>query len=171
MNFFCSHVKTFAGFRTIHRVYQLDILEPVTRRAVLGIISDAAKQGIDLLPFETYRSRERQELLFARGATELRQVGTHHYGLACDLVRLDQGKLNWQGDYSFLSQLAREHKLIWGGDWGFPGKQSTLADLVHVQRCSILRQTDLFAEVWYPQTTYNPYADLAVLPKHCNVEH
>lgn len=161
MNFYDTYIKTFAGFRTTQRVSRLDLLEPVTQSAIHGIVGDAATYGVVLIPFETYRSRERQEMLFTQGVTELRQVGTHHFGLACDLVRLDEGRLNWQGDYSLLSRLARRHKLIWGGDWGYSEARGTFFDLVHVQRCTIDRQSDLFAERWYPDATYNPYIDLA----------
>jgi hypothetical protein len=31
--------------------------------------------------FETYRSQERQQVLFEQGATQLRTVGVHHHGL------------------------------------------------------------------------------------------
>jgi hypothetical protein len=30
---------------------------------------------------------------------------------------------------------------------------------VHVQRCTVARQTELFAGTFYPDATYNPYND------------
>jgi hypothetical protein len=32
-------------------------------------------------------------------------------------------------------------------------------DSVHVQRCTVAREGDLFAGLWYPDETYNPYDD------------
>jgi hypothetical protein len=62
-------------------------------------------------------------------------------------------------DFSFLGQLAHSAGLIWGGDWGNPNVKHTFVDAVHVQRCTIARQTELFAGEWYPDDTYNPYQD------------
>ena len=33
------------------------------------------------------------------------------------------------------------------------------SDSVHVQRCTVARQADLFADAWYPDDAYNPYSD------------
>ncbi len=62
-----------------------------------------------------------------------------------------------EGDFSFLGALAKANGLIWGGDWGNPDVQHTFVDSVHVQRCSLAKQHDLFAETWYPDASYNPY--------------
>jgi len=35
----------------------------------------------------------------------------------------------------------------------------TFVDPVHVQRCTIARQANLFRGTFYPDATYNPYAD------------
>jgi hypothetical protein len=107
--------------------------------------------------YETYRSRQRQKLLFDRGATKLEQVGVHHYGLACDIVKSVNGQPSWKGDFSFLGRLAKKHGLIWGGDWGRPGSPNRFVDAVHVQRCAVARQKRLFAGTWYPDDSYNPY--------------
>jgi hypothetical protein len=42
---------------------------------------------MEVMIYETYRSRERQLALFNSGASKLRTIGVHHYGLACDIVR------------------------------------------------------------------------------------
>jgi hypothetical protein len=83
----------------------------------------------------------------------------HHYGLACDIVRVVGGEPSWKGDFSFLGQLAHSSGLIWGGDWGAPNIKHSFIDSVHVQRCTVARQGDLFAGTWYPDDSYNPYAD------------
>ena len=104
--------------------------------------------------FETYRSQPRQASLFAQGATQLKTVGVHHYGLACDLVKNVDGEPSWKGDFTFLGVLAKKHGLIWGGDWGQPGVRNSFPDLDHVQRCTILDQNKLFAGTWYPDDNY-----------------
>jgi len=109
--------------------------------------------------YETYRSQNRQQELFNNGATKLRTVGVHHYGLACDIVRVAAGEPCWKGDFSFLGQLAHSSGLIWGGDWGAPEIKHSFVDSVHVQRCTVTRQGDLFTGVWYPNDAYNPYDD------------
>jgi len=62
----------------------VNMLEPGTRAAVLDLMADAKSQGIDLRVLETYRSQTRQSALFAKRATQLRTVGCHGYGVACD---------------------------------------------------------------------------------------
>ena len=93
------------------------------------IIADAADEGIKLVAFETYRSQARQTKLFAQGATQLKTVGVHHYGLACDLVKDIAGSPSWKGDFKFVGKLAKKYKLIWGG-----GVRTRFPDEVHVQR-------------------------------------
>lgn len=159
-NFYQDTIKGDKRFKTTKPVHDLDMLEPVTRAAVESIIAEAAVHGIKLMPFETYRSRERQMALFDQGASKLKNVGVHHYGLACDLVKDVGGQPSWKGDFSLVGDLAKSHRLIWGGDWGTPLAKHSFIDAVHVQRCSIKRQASLFHESWYPDGSYNPYDDL-----------
>lgn len=146
-------------YTSTNRVCSLQLLEPGTRSRVCAIIADARAEGVSVVAFETYRSRERQAELFKRGATQLRDVGTHHYGLACDIVRVVDGQATWEGDYGFLGRLARVHGLIWGGDWGQPHLRHTFIDAAHVQRCNVAHQEMLFAGAWYPDERYDPYDD------------
>ncbi|MGA8622817.1 MAG: hypothetical protein WB660_30375 [Candidatus Sulfotelmatobacter sp.] len=83
----------------------------------------------------------------------------HHYGLACDIVRVAGGEPSWKGDFSFLGQL-QSSGLISRGDWGAPHIKHNFIDSVHVQRRTVARQGDLFAGTWYPDETYNPYDDV-----------
>lgn len=138
------------------------MLEPVTRAAVAQIVADAKLLGYELIVFETFRSEERQQQLFAQKATYLQNVGVHNYGLACDLVKLIGGQPSWKGDFSFLGALARKHNLIWGGDWGAPGQPHSFIDAVHVQRCAISQQKNLFSGTWYPDIFYNPCNKLEI---------
>lgn len=159
-NFFTTTIKTDPRFGSTARISAIELLEPVTRQAVQDIISDARDTfEIELMVFETYRSQARQQELFNKHVTKLKVVGVHHYGLACDLVKVVNGEPSWKGDFSFLGELAESYGLIWGGDWGTPNRPHSFIDSVHVQRCSIRRQSKLFREEWYPDADYDPYDD------------
>ena len=159
-NFFTDVIKKDNRFTSKKRVDDMGLLEPVTRKLVEEIIADAKVNGLKLMVFETYRSQDRQKALFDQGATKLKTVGVHHYGLACDLVKDINGQPSWKGDFSLLGQLAHHHKLIWGGDWGTPGTRHTFIDDDHVQRVTVGRQAALFSGDFYPDDNYNPYNDL-----------
>lgn len=158
-SFYTDVISHDPHFDSISRVSDLALLEPITRQLVESIVAAAQQMGIALMVYETYRSQARQQELFDSGATKLRKVGVHHYGLACDIVRVVGGEPSWKGDFSFLGQLAHSAGLIWGGDWGAPQIKHSFVDSVHVQRCTVARQADLFAGNWYPDDAYNPYRD------------
>jgi hypothetical protein len=156
MSFYEDCIRKSELFTSSARVFSMDLLEPVTRAAVLNIFKDSAAAGMPLIVFETFRSRQRQQLLFDKGSTQLRQVGVHHYGLACDLVKSVAGGPSWKGDFDFLGLLAKKHGLIWGGDWGQPGVHHSFVDADHVQRVSVADQGKLFSGTWYPDENYVP---------------
>jgi hypothetical protein len=158
-NFYTDVISHDPHFDSVTRIADASLLEPTTRQLVEGIVIAARQMGIEVMIYETYRSQARQQELFNQGATKLRTVGVHQYGLACDIVRAVGGEPSWKGDFSFLGQLAHSSGLIWGGDWGAPGIKHSFVDSVHVQRCTVTRQGALFAGTWYPDDTYNPYQD------------
>ena len=158
-NFFLDNIAHNLELETTARRNEISLLEPVTRRIVELIISEASAQGLELMVFETYRSKARQEQLFNQGASKLRKVGVHHYGLACDLVKSVNGEPSWKGKFSLVGELAHSFGLIWGGDWGNPHIPHSFIDVYHVQRCTIARQGELFTGRWYPDEDYNPYHD------------
>ncbi len=158
-NFYTEVISPDARFNSVTRIADPSLLEPTTRQLVEGMVSAAHQMGIEVMIYETYRSQNRQQELFNQGATRLRAVGVHHYGLACDIVRIVGGEPSWKGDFSFLGQLAHSSGLIWGGDWGAPTIKHSFVDSGHVQRCTVARQGDLFAATWYPDATYNPCED------------
>lgn len=155
-NFYTDVIMADPRFNSTKRIADPELLEPTTRDLVQAIITDAATNGLKLMIFETYRSQARQQALFNQGATKLKQVGVHHFGLACDLVKDINGQPSWKGDFSMLGALAKHHKLIWGGDWGTPGSVHTFVDTDHVQRVTIGRQASLFSGDWYPDANYDP---------------
>ena len=162
-NFYAEVISADPRFDTVTRVDDINLLEPITRQAVTNIISDAHAMGIDLMVFETYRSQARQQALFNQGASRLRVVGVHHYGLACDIVKVVNGEPSWKGDFSFLGHFAQNYNLIWENDWSAPNQPHTFIDAVHVQRCAIAQQPILFNATWYPDDSYNPYGSGSVL--------
>lgn len=149
-NFYTDVLQLDPRFASTDRIADLSLLEPITRSMVQNVIAGAATIGIKVMPFETYRSQQRQQQLFDQGATKLHTVGVHHYGLACDIVRVIAGEPSWKGDYSFLGPLARANGLVWGGDWGAPDVRHSFVDSDHVQRCTVAQQAALFAGEWYP---------------------
>jgi hypothetical protein len=159
-NFYTDTISKDANYNSVRRVDALSLLEPSMRGRVQQILANAKKTfGVELMVFETYRSQARQEQLFNQGATQLRQVGVHHYGLACDIVKVVDGEPSWKGDFSLLGNLARANDLVWGGNWGTPNLPHNFVDPVHVQWCSINRQASLFRGEWYPPANYDPYKD------------
>lgn len=159
-NFYTGVIMHDPRFNSTKRIADPELLEPVTRELVQAVIADAEANGLKLMIFETYRSQARQIALFNQGATKLKQVGVHHFGLACDIVKDIHGQPSWKGDFSMLGALAKHHSLIWGGNWGTPGSTHTFIDTDHVQRVTIGRQARLFAGDWYPDASYDPSDDL-----------
>lgn len=160
-NFYTDVIQKDPRFMSVNAVVDLGLLEPVTRAAVQAIIVAATQLGHRLVPVETYRSTQRQAFLFQKRVTQLKTVGVHHYGCACDLAREDGGVYDPRGeDYLFLRTLAEEHGLISGVDWGEPAKQHSFRDWDHVQRVAVSRQDSLFDGRWYPDEGYRPLTDL-----------
>lgn len=144
-SFYTDVITKNPFFRRPDRVSTTSLLEYGTLERVQAILQEAERRGERFMVYETYRSKERQALLYERGASKLREVGVHHYGLACDLVKDVGGEPSWKGSFALLGELAKEHGLVWGGSW------KTFRDLVHVQRCEVGQQRGLFAGTWYPE--------------------
>jgi len=153
-SFYTETIMQSSAFTSAAPYRGLDLLEPVTRDAVGKIVTAAAQAGVILQVLETFRSVARQEALFAQGATQLKTVGVHHYGLACDLGISIGGQINWKADYSILGRLASQFGLVWGGDWGHPANPGSFRDYDHVQRVAVADQPKLFDGSWYPPTDY-----------------
>jgi len=160
MSFYTEVIAKDSRFHRTQPIHDLALLEPVTRAAVMAIIADAKKlYGVEMMAWETYRSQERQTMLFNNKATKLKTVGVHHFGLACDIVKSINGEPSWKGDFGFLVKLSKMHGLISGKNWGQPGKPHSFIDACHVQRVTLDRQKTLFNGSWYPESGYDPYHD------------
>lgn len=162
MGSFYDTLRNSPAFRSDVVCKDMTLLEPGTRAAVLATIAEAhTALNVDLRVMETYRSQTRQSALFVKHFTQLRVVGCHGYGVACDFGVFVNGV--YQGNakpYAFLRELARKHGLISGIDWGHPTTGS-FVDSGHVQRVPVWRQGALFGGSWYPPAIYDPYADSA----------
>jgi len=158
MSFYSDVIKKDSRFVSPVRVADTAMLLPEMRNRVQALLREAADEGHPLIVFETFRSMARQTALYNQGASHLKLVGVHNYGLACDLVKNADGEPSWKGDFGFLCALAHKHGLIWGGDWGRPDIKHGFVDPVHVQMIKVPDQNKLFSGTWYPDEAYNPYA-------------
>jgi D-alanyl-D-alanine carboxypeptidase-like protein len=156
VSFYTDVIVRDARFRSVAVIRDPALLEPSFRASIMAVIQDAGKEGTMLRILETYRSQALQELYFERGATQLRTVGCHHFGVACDLGIVLAGQINWKADYSILGKLAAKHGLVWGGDWGDPKDPHSFRDYDHLQLVEVKDQTRLFAGTWYPPADYRP---------------
>lgn len=156
MTFYESTIQKDPRFTSTASIRDLALLEPEFRAKVSQLMAASAAAGVELMVTETYRSVERQEMLFEQKATRLRAVGVHHYGLACDFAKLESGKAEWGGDWSFLGELCARFGLVWGGDWGKPLAKHDFRDMDHVQGCTVEQQTALFDGSWYPEAPLGP---------------
>lgn len=152
-NFYLDTICSDSRFHSMERIDDLALLEPVTRQSVQDILTQAAAMGIPVMVLETYRSRERQELLYSQGATQLEHDGTHHFGVAADIVKVVNGNPSWAGDFSFLRDLCDKNGLVSGLDWGQPGVKHKFVDPDHVQRVTLAQQPLLLSGAWYPDST------------------
>jgi hypothetical protein len=159
LSFYTESLQHHPLFTSSSRITTPAMLDPYMRAAMANLLDEASNMGIECMVWESFRSKARQLELYARRKTRLRDVGVHTYGLAVDIVERDDGAPSWKGNFLWLRDLAKKHGLIWGGDWGRPDLKHDFVDLVHVQRCSLVRQRDLFAGTWYPGSNYDPYKD------------
>lgn len=161
MSFYSEIILRDPRHASLEIVRDVTLLEPGTRAAVAALVAEAAANAHRLVVLETYRSQARQGRLFLEGATQLRHVGCHGYGVAADIgVESATGAIDWKADYGLLGELAEKHGLIWGGDWGTPKCPHSFRDYDHVQRVPVFRQPALFAGEWYPPEDYDPYVDM-----------
>lgn len=110
----------------------LDKLAPRFRARVEQLVERLQEAGQEPWVFETFRTRERQEWLYAQGRTRPGAIVTrardhtrswHGFGLAVDII--DRKRL-WDAMPVFwrlLGEHSRALGLVWGGDWeSFPDR-------------------------------------------------
>ena len=95
------------------RIEDIKELTPRMQVKVNNFLLECYKQGVDVYPFETYRSQERQNELYAQGRTKPGSIVTkavyslHTERKACDFVFGGPGKWNWDGDYIKMIEIAK----------------------------------------------------------------
>ena len=91
------------------------------RRRVKNFLRKVEEAGLHIMITETWRSKERQEWLYAQGRTRPGAVVTwtlqskHRDGLAIDIAFVKDGKVTYEGDWQNLGVLGEAVGLNWGG--------------------------------------------------------
>lgn len=97
-------------------------LVPLVQRKADELIALAASKGMPIRITEGYRSKERQDELYAQGRTKPGKIVTnakggqsiHQYGCAFDVVFVKTG---YNGDWNALGTLGKSLGFTWGGDF------------------------------------------------------
>lgn len=112
---------------TNDRILELD---PSLQRPVMNFINDAEKKlGLHLRVAQGFRTIAQQDALYAQGITPAKGgESAHNYGLAVDVLPIENGKILADVDWQAIGQLGKDHGFKWGGDW--KGKKK---DLDHFQ--------------------------------------
>lgn len=109
----------------------LNQLHPDVRPLAAAFLQEAAAAGLDPRVQEAFRSKDRQDQLYAQGRTAPGAVVTkarggqsnHNYGVAFDVVPgALLGAKNWDPEnpaWAKLGEIGKKHGLEWGGDWKF----------------------------------------------------
>lgn len=160
MSFYTDVIRKDPRFNSTDVCKDVALLEPGFRAKVQAMLDQAHKDGHDLRIAETFRSQARQAHLYDQGFTQLKKVGVHNFGLACDFNLFINGKYEDDGqNYSFLRDYEKKFKIISGFLWGSPWAKHTFTDADHVQGIPVFRQAELFAGTFYPTANYDPIAD------------
>jgi peptidoglycan LD-endopeptidase CwlK len=107
---------------------KLQNVHPVVATKARQLISQAYKEGINVIITQGFRSIEEQNKLYAQGRTKPGKIVTnakggysyHNFGLAFDFAILnDDGTVNWNVDdkWKRVGQIGKSLDLEWGGDW------------------------------------------------------
>lgn len=132
---------------------KIEDLNPHVQALAQKFIDACHKRGIDLLVTSTYRDKESQAALYARGRTAPGKIVTnakagmsfHNYKVAFDVVPLRNGKPVWSTSgndliiWETVGHIGKSVGLEWAGDWkSFP-------EFAHFQATGGLKLADLQA--------------------------
>lgn len=104
---------------------KIKTLHPKVRDKAREFLNKAEKQGIKLRIVSAYRTYAEQDALYAKGRTKAGSIVTkakagqssHNFGTAIDVAPLENGKLNWKGDWKKIASIGKSVGFEWGGDW------------------------------------------------------
>lgn len=105
-----------------------DKLTPAMKKRVELFMLKVKEAGIAVLITETYRTPERQKILYAQGRTAPGKIVTntlnsnHVKGEAIDVAFLLGDKAVYSGDWAKLATIGKSVGLLWGGDWKSPDR-------------------------------------------------
>ena len=110
---------------TVNR--EMNLLYPIFANRVNNALAKCHALGLDIEIFETWRSPQRQDHLYASGRTRPGKIVTgsrawqswHQYGLAVDIAAKRAGKWSWDFD----AKKAAEAFLAEGLEWLNPYEQ------------------------------------------------
>lgn len=106
-------------------------LNPVVRKKVEEFLSECTSKGYKVKITETFRTKERQDSLYAKGRTDksssivtnVKYPDSHHcWGIAFDICRNDgTGAYNdTDGWFAKVAKIGKAKGFEWGGDWTSP---------------------------------------------------
>lgn len=110
------------------RLSSLNLTYSPMSGVLLSGLNLAKKAGYPLAIFESFRTPQRQDQLYAQGRTAPGKIVTqatgwkswHQYGVAVDIALLDDGRWSWDFDPKAMSKFFDLDKLIWGGTFKSP---------------------------------------------------
>lgn len=98
-----------------------ELLEPNFRAKVKNVLAKCGEAGLNVSARETFRTNALQQHYYNQGFSKIRINGMHHYGIAQDILCLDEkGKVIQNGsdaDYLKLREIAKDEGLHLLGLW------------------------------------------------------
>lgn len=139
------------------RISDLWVLAPDFALSLHFALAELHRQGLPVQPYETGRTEERQQWLYAQGRTRPGTVVTnaktalfswHGFYLASDLVFLtDRGEWVWPADsdtrWDKLATVVRQFGLVSGRNW------ASVKDSPHVQPANLKTSPSDLARALY----------------------
>ncbi|WP_432408580.1 M15 family metallopeptidase [Wukongibacter sp. M2B1] len=130
-------------------IKDLNRLHPYVKKLAEEVIRKSKENGIEIIVTETFRSNERQQQLYNQGRITPGNIVTnakpgnsiHNYGLAFDIVPVENGKALWERYDLFkkVGEIGVSLGLEWGGNW------RSFKDYPHFQWMGGLSLVDLKA--------------------------
>jgi len=107
---------------------KIELLKPKVRKLAEELIKKCFEKGIMISIYQTYRTKEEQNKIYAKGRTESGSIVTnakggysfHNYSIAFDCAPLSKnGGIDW-GNISLFKEVGKIGEslgLEWGGSW------------------------------------------------------
>lgn len=105
------------------RLNSLNLLYWPFRQVLEQGVKAANKAGIQIAVFETFRTPQRQDQIYAQGRTTPGKIVSnskawqswHQFGVAADIALLNDGRWSWDFDPKEVSKYFDNKLIIWGG--------------------------------------------------------